>query len=400
MKKRLLWRVVRWVGLVLLLAIAVAVIDGWRAFGRTASGARRARMEASPQWKDGSFVNPQPIINIYSGMIAGLLSTSDHASPSLEQPMPFEKIDPAQFNQPARTGVRITWLGHSTKLLELDGYRVLMDPIWSERAGPLSWIGPRRWVEPLISIEQLPPIDAVLVSHDHYDHFDYRTISALNEKTKAVFYVPLGVGSHLEYWGVPLSRIVELDWWESGKIRELQIVAVPARHASGRTLFDQDGTLWAGYALLGPLHRAYYSGDTGLFPAMKEIGDRYGPFDLTMIECGQYHGTWPDWHIGPEQAVIAHRLVRGRVMMPTHWGLLQLAYHGWTEPIERAVAAAKQDGAKIIAPKLGQTIEPDEAAELTKWWPKLSWQTGAEAPIVSSQMTVTGTIGSGPRSLQ
>ncbi len=350
-------------------------------------------MEASPQWKDGIFVNPQPIVNMYSAMFRGMLDTSDHASPTVDQPMAFATIDPEQFKTPPKTGVRVTWLGHSSKLLELDGYRILMDPMWSERAGPLSWIGPTRWTKVLIEIEQLPPIDAVLVSHDHFDHLDYGTISALNEKTRAIFYVPLGVGAHLEYWGVPLDRLVELDWWESGKIRDLQIVAVPARHASGRTPFDQNGTLWAGYAMLGPLHRAYYSGDTGLFPGMTEIGKRFGPFDLTMIEVGQYHGSWPDWHIGPEQAVIAHRMVGGRVMMPTHWGLLQLAYHGWTEPIERAVAAAEANGVKLIAPKLGQSVEPDELPTLERWWPDLSWQTAKDAPIVSSQMTASSTTG-------
>ncbi len=152
------------------------------------------------------------------------------------------------------------------------------------------------------------------------------------------FIVPLGVGAHLAHCGVPAARIVELDWWQHARIGNIEIHCVPSRHASGRTLFDKDATLWAGYALVGPSHRAYYSGDSGLFPALREIGTKFGPFDVTMIEVGQYSKAWPDWHMGPEQAVEAHQLVHGRLFIPVHWGLLQLASHGWTEPAERALA--------------------------------------------------------------
>jgi L-ascorbate metabolism protein UlaG (beta-lactamase superfamily) len=148
---------------------------------------------------------------------------------------------------------------------------------------------------------------------------------------------------------------------------------------------DDDQDLWAGYALIGPQHRVYYSGDTGLFPMMREIGARFGPFDLTMIEVGQYNRAWPDWHIGPEQAVRAHQLVRGRVLLPVHWATFTLAYHGWTEPIERALAAAKSAGVAIVAPMPGQSIEPSKPPAVVRWWPKLPWRTGAQDPIVSSQ---------------
>ena len=185
---------------------------------------------------------------------------------------------------------------------------------------------------------------------------------------------------------MPPARIVELDWWERTKVGSLQIVCTPARHASGRILWDKDATLWAGFALIGEQHRVYYSGDTGLFPAMKQIGERLGPFDLTLIETGQYNRAWPDWHIGPEQAVTAHGWVKGARMLPVHWGLFQLAYHAWTEPVERSLAAATVQLVPLLTPKPGEPIEPAEATPATRWWPDVPWQTGAQAPIVSSQI--------------
>lgn len=370
--------------LVAVSALGAGSAAGWRAFGRRADGARRARLERSPNWKDGHFVNPQPLRNDYWGMLRGLLRASPYTRPTA--PVATAALDPRSFRTPPPTGLRVIWFGHSTMLIEIDGYRVLTDPIWSERASPLSSIGPRRWFPPLVPLGELPWIDAVVISHEHYDHLDYRTLAAM-KGWRSTFVVPLGLGSHLEYWGIPSERIVELDWWERLTLRDLQIVCTPARHASGRTqLYDIDGTLWAGFALLGPKHRAYYSGDTGLFPAMREIGSRLGPFDVTMIEAGQYHAAWPDWHIGPEQAVTAHQLVRGRVMMPVHWGLFGLAYHGWTEPAERTIAAAQKLGVQITVPRPGQSIEPEALPQLVRWWPQIPWQNAAQAPIVSSQL--------------
>ncbi|MEQ1693331.1 MAG: MBL fold metallo-hydrolase, partial [Gemmatimonas sp.] len=293
-------------------------------------------------------------------------------------------IDPSRFAQLPPSGLRVTWMGHSTTLVEIDGARVLLDPVWSTRPTPLAGIGPARWYPPLIALDQLPRIDAVLISHDHYDHLDAPTVRTL-AATGALFVVPLGVGAHLEYWGVPSGRIVELDWWDSTRIAALTIVSTPARHASGRMVFDKDATLWTGYAVIGATHRVYYSGDTGLFPAMRDIGARYGPFDCTLIEAGQYHRSWPDWHIGPEQAVQAHALVRGRVMLPVHWGLFRLAYHGWTEPIERVMAAAALSGAAVATPRPGESVEPTLPLVTTRWWPVLPWQTAQQHPIVSSQ---------------
>jgi L-ascorbate metabolism protein UlaG (beta-lactamase superfamily) len=370
---------------VLVLAVAAIVADAWKAFGARAGGARRERMERSPQWRDGAFANPQPLVNDAWGSITGMFHASPHVSPE-PQPLAIPRqAAPELWKTPPASGLRVTWLGHSTSLIEIDGHRVLTDPVWTDRASPLDWIGPRRWYAPPVALAELPKIDAVVVSHDHYDHLDHRTIFAMKD-WDTTFVVPLGIGAHLESWGVPAARIVELDWWESTRVGALQVSCAPARHASGRTLFDKDATLWAGWAIAGPNHRAYYSGDTGLFPAMKEIGQRLGPFDVTMIEVGQYHGAWPDWHIGPEQAVQAHQMLQGRVLLPVHWGLFTLAAHGWTEPVERVLAAAAQQQQSVIVPMPGQSLEPTSPPALVRWWPELPWKTGTQDPITSTQL--------------
>ncbi len=379
--RRLTLRALRlFLGLSLLL-LGLLLVQGWTAFGTHATGARLLRMQRSPNFRDGHFVNPQPLFNDYWGMLRGMWHSSDHVNPS--EPVAVAKLTPAAFAAAPASDLRITWFGHSSMLIELDGVRVLTDPMWSERASPISWLGPQRWYEAPIALEDLPKLDAVVISHDHYDHLDYRSIVRLNALDMK-FVVPLGVGAHLEYWGVPLERIVELDWWERTVVRGLTIVATPARHASGRFLFDKDSKLWAGYALLGAQHRAYYSGDTGLFPALREIGKKLGPFDVTMIETGQYHRAWPDWHSGPEQAVRAHQLVRGQVMLPVHWALLGLALHGWTEPVERTLVAAQKRQVLLLTPRPGEPVEPTLRPPSAHWWPQLAWETAAQHPIVST----------------
>jgi L-ascorbate metabolism protein UlaG (beta-lactamase superfamily) len=363
------------------LFVGLLLAQGWTAFGTSATGLRLARIRRSANFRDGHFVNPQPLYNDYWGMLRGMWHASDHVNPS--GPVAVAQLSPRVFAEPPPSGLRVTWFGHSSILIELDGARVLTDPMWSERASPISWLGPKRWYPAPIELEDLPKLDAVVISHDHYDHLDYRSIVRLNA-LGVKFIVPLGVGAHLEYWGVPPARIVELDWWEQTFVHGLTIVATPARHASGRFLFDKDSKLWAGYALVGAEHRAYYSGDTGLFPALREIGEKLGPFDVTMIEAGQYHRAWPDWHSGPEQAVRAHQLVRGKVMLPVHWALLGLALHGWTEPVERSLVAAQARQVKLLTPRPGEPIEPTLHPPLSHWWPQVPWETAAQHPIVST----------------
>jgi L-ascorbate metabolism protein UlaG (beta-lactamase superfamily) len=372
----------RALGLAVLLLILVVLAQGWVAFGKAASGERLARMQRSPNYRDGRFVNPQPLQNDFWGMLRGLWHASEHVSPST--PPDAQRLDPSALKTPPASGLRVTWFGHSSILIEIDGKRVLTDPMWSERASPIRWLGPTRWFPPAIQLTDLPPLDAVVISHDHYDHLDFETVRALDARG-VKFVVPLGVGAHLEYWGVPTTRIVELDWWEKTQLGEVSVVCTPARHASGRFLTDKDAKLWAGYAIVGPRHRAYYSGDTGLFPGMREIGERLGPFDVTLIEAGQYHRSWPDWHIGPEQAVRAHALVRGKVMLPVHWALLGLAYHGWTEPVERSVLAAHEQRALLLTPRPGEAVEPTQTVQTSRWWPDVPWETAQQSPVVSTQ---------------
>lgn len=364
--------------------VLVVVVSGWRAFGKAADGDRRAAMEASPQWADGVFENPDPLWNDATGMFTGLFRRSDFTTPT--SPLPVVEPEPSAFAVPPPSGLRITWLGHSTMLIELDGKVFLTDPVWGEKTSPLTWLGPSRWYPPPIGLDELPDIDAVLISHDHYDHLDYPTIEAI-AAWDTTFVVPLGVGAHLVYWGIPEERIVTVDWWDRHAFGEtVELVSVPSRHASGRQVFDQNATLWTGYALMGTSHKVYFSGDTGLFDGMREIGERLGPFDVTMIEVGAYDRAWPDWHLGPENAVDAHQWVKGDVMIPIHWGLFDLANHGWTEPVERSVAAAREAGVTLLTPKPGQSVEPEVTRVLDQWWPEVPWQTAEQDPIETTRV--------------
>jgi L-ascorbate metabolism protein UlaG (beta-lactamase superfamily) len=370
----------------LVVGFCAVLADAWTAIGTAPAGPRLERMASSKQYRDGHFENPQPLWNDIAGSLLGFKDGSAFAAPST--PPPFEVVDAGRFEAPPPSGLRATWLGHSTVLLEIDGLRVLTDPVWGPRAAPLTWLGPKRWVPPPLPLAELPQVDAIVLSHDHYDHLDYPTIAALATR-ETLWIAPLGVPPHREYWGVPADRIIELDWGEHHRLvgrdgATLEVHCTESRHASGRQIFDQNRTLWAGYALVGPRHRVFFSGDTGLFPGMKAIGERFGPFDLTMIEVGAYNKAWPDWHIGPEQAVEAHGWLRGRVLLPVHWGLFDLALHGWTEPIERTLVAADAAGVDVLTPRPGASVEPSAPPPRARWWPDVPWKTAAEDPIVAT----------------
>lgn len=389
--RRPLWRrVLRWLGfgvgagLVGLVFLGLIVLlDGWHAIGYAPTGARLEAVRASPQWREGVFVNPQPLWNDPTGMFTTFLSPQDNVSP--EDPLPVERVDAERFETPPPSGLRVTWLGHSTVLIEIDGHVLLTDPVWGERTSPVEWLGPKRWYAPPLAIGDLPALDAVLISHDHYDHLDYPTIVALAGRDTR-FFAPLGVGEHLEAWGVPAERIEDVDWWDAHTLGELSITTTPARHASGRQILDQNRTLWAGYAIRSAHHNVFFSGDTGLFPGMTEIGETLGPFDVTMLEVGAYDQAWPDWHLGPDQAVRAHGMLRGEVFLPVHWGLFNLANHGWTEPVERVLAAAERAGVTVLTPRPGQSVEPTRPFEQERWWPELPWRTHAEYPVVATKV--------------
>ena len=279
------------------------------------------------------------------------------------------RLTRADFERPPETGLRATWIGHSSVLIEIDGARILLDPVWARRASPSTLIGPKRFHPPPIPIDELPALDAIMTSHDHYDHLDRDVVRALAKdptQSRARFVVPLGVGAHLERWGVAPERITELDWGESTTVGPLTLTATPARHFSGRGLSDRNHTLWASWSVKGPVNRVFHSGDTGPFAGFAEIGTQHGPFDLTLMKVGAYDEQWPDIHLNPEQAVEAHTRLRGKAFLPIHWGTFNMAFHRWDEPADRVVAAGV--GTTVIVPRPGESIEPSRAPPVNAWW--------------------------------
>ena len=279
------------------------------AFGVRPSGLRLERIRASAQFYDGLFRNTSRRgAGLARGSRVQVLSEFVRKASQRTPPAPLPSRDPrAGWQTPPETGLRATWLGHSTVLVEIDGARLLTDPVWSARVSPFRWAGPRRYQPVPVAIADLPPIDAVLISHDHYDHLDHATILSLRrvlKDTAAPFITSLGVGAHLESWGVPAERIVELDWWESAEVpgRGVRVTAAPSQHFSGRSVGTRDRTLWSSFAVRGPRHGMFFSGDTGLTAEYEEIARRLGPFDLVMLEVGAFHEAWGHVHLGPANA--------------------------------------------------------------------------------------------------
>jgi L-ascorbate metabolism protein UlaG (beta-lactamase superfamily) len=268
--------------------------------------------------------------------------------------------------EPASPDLRFAWLGHSGVLLEMGGRRLLIDPVFSERASMVQWAGPRRFQPSPLQAVDLPAVDAVLISHDHYDHLDRATIRSLAGKS-AAFHAPLGVAAILDGWGIPRTKIYEYAWWNEHTVDGITITAVPARHFSGRGLFKRFGTLWCGWSVNNSRHRVYHSGDTGMTTAFREIGVMKGPFDLAFIKIGAYDQSWPDIHLDPEQAVAAFLDLRGQSLVPIHWGVFDLGLHSWYEPIERLVRATGRARARVLTPLMGEMVDPDNY-ENTCWW--------------------------------
>jgi L-ascorbate metabolism protein UlaG (beta-lactamase superfamily) len=376
----------RWpyVLLAVVAAITVAALqstDWLRAFGAQPEGERLARMQRSPRYRDGAFENAVPTRKSLPGSFRRTMKLQFSGDQQRVPPsaLPIVAGTRATYMSPPASGLRVTWLGHSTTLLEIDGARVLTDPVWGERVSPSTWFGPRRFHPPPLALDSLPPIDAVIISHDHYDHLDMPTIRALasdSTQRQLRFVVPLGIGAHLERWGVPAARIMELEWGDTTRIgdatRGVTLTASQSRHFSGRRLRDALGrgnpTLWATWVIVGPQHRAFFSGDTGFFEDFAKIGERFGPFDLTMIKIGAYGETWPEIHVNPEEAVRAHTLLRGKVLLPIHWGTFNLAFHDWTEPPERVIRAAESASVTLTLPRLGQATEPTNIPAREMWW--------------------------------
>ena len=350
-------------------------------FGAAPAGARLDRMRRSPQWADGTFRNPEGASVGASAKAVWEFLTAGKALRQPDGPVPVVARSRSDFDGPQ--DLRVTWLGHSTALVEIEGRRFLTDPVFSRNASPGPLFGVARFFEPPLALDDLPDLDAVLLTHDHYDHLDDATVRRLAGRVPR-WVAPLGVGAHLERWGVPPERITELDWWGEAEVTGLRVVATPSRHFSGRSLGDRNRTLWCGWAVLGREHRVWISGDGGYQAAFTEIGERLGPFDVSLVEVGAYNAAWADIHMGPEQAVRAHEAARGGLLLPVHWGTFDLALHAWTEPAERVLVAAERAGVPLVLPRPGQSVDPFDPPAVERWWPAQTWQTVDDAPVVSS----------------
>ncbi|OHX16303.1 hypothetical protein BI344_12855 [Chromobacterium sphagni] len=356
-----------------------------KSLGKKPAGLRLERMKSSPLWTDKGFRNLHPIApglrdpNVQMPSLRDFLCGGDRRVPS--GPLPAHNpLD--DWRKLPGSGLRATWLGHSTVLLEIDGLRVLTDPVWGPRASPSRLAGPKRFQPVPVPLRQMPPIDLVLVSHDHYDHLDYPTIREL-AKRDVPFVTSLGVGAHLEAFGVAPQRITELDWWESYRhpTADLTVTATPSQHFSGRGLKDRNATLWSSLAIRTPRHSVFFSGDTGLTDEFAVIRDRLGAFDLVMLEVGAYHPAWGDIHLGPDNALKALDLLGGGAFLPVHWGTFNLAMHAWDQPAETLLSLSAQRNVQLLMPRLGEAVEPSHADKATPWWREVD--TVAIAPAVA-----------------
>jgi L-ascorbate metabolism protein UlaG (beta-lactamase superfamily) len=330
--------------------------------------AQAGKYQASPQRHGDRFQNPVPrpaqgLGKTLRIIWKALFHKPSGATPS--NPLPVQSLTRAQLDAaPDRSLFR---LGHSTMLLKLRGGYWLTDPVFAERASPFSWMGPKRFHQPPIALQELPPIRGVILSHDHYDHLDRETVTYLANTTD-VFLTPLGVGDRLIEWGVDAAKVRQFDWWQGTEIDGLRFTATPAQHFSGRTPFDGNSTLWASWVIVDDALRFFFSGDTGYFEGFKTIGERLGPFDVTLMETGAYDAQWPYVHMQPEQTVQAHIDLRGRWLMPVHNGTFNLAMHPWQEPFERVLALAAERNIPLSTPRMGERLDLATPHAGERWW--------------------------------
>ncbi|WP_342563510.1 MBL fold metallo-hydrolase [Paenibacillus sp. FSL R7-0345] len=353
-----------------LIAAAYIVMSVYPAFGSRGSRAERELRSRSPQYRQGKFVYPFEIAAEEGKPEGGLSILRDFikGNPNSRPKEPLQPQPLLAGSLSQGKGTRATWFGHSAVLLEIGGATLFLDPMLGRAPSPFPFIGGKRYSSQLpVELAGLPPLDAVVLSHDHYDHLDYGTIRQLAQRT-SLFIVPLGVGAHLKRWGISAERIRELDWWEETSFAGLTLTSAPARHFSGRSLLDRNSTLWCSWVIQGGQNKVFFSGDSGYGPHFAEIGQRYGPFDLTLMECGQYDRRWADIHMMPEQTVQAQLDLQGKLMIPIHWGAFTLAMHDWTDPVERVLRAARQHGLQLATPRIGEPVQV--GAEL---YPSLPW---------------------------
>lgn len=354
-------------GFIVLLVIAVVIfVNTAPQFGRVPEGADLERIKQSPHYKDGQFVNliDTPMASFMEAMkkLPDFFSVK-RGKPEVSLPVKFG----ANTSPPVDSVCFVTWYGHSTFLIEMEGKRMLIDPMFGDVSAPISFGAHRfKYAQP-IPAGAMKNIDAVIISHDHYDHLDYPSIVKLKDKV-GHFYTALGVGAHLKSWGVAEDKITELDWWQEADYEGIKLVACPARHFSGRSFTDRNATQWASWIVKGKYNRLYFSGDSGFGPHFKEIGEQYGPFDLAMMECGQYNESWANIHMMPEESVQAGVDVKGKLLMPIHWGAFQLALHEWTDPIERFKNESERLKIPMVHPLIGERFSLGQDFPREVWW--------------------------------
>ena len=364
------------IGIVVVLGIitlgTVIFVNTSPQFGGSPSNETKALMVNSPNYKEGTFQNLIPTAastGFEWSSIPKFFTNGDNKVPSKELPQAHiaKKVFNDSLSQP-----RITWFGHSAVFVEMEGLNIFIDPMLGEVPAPHPMLGNSRFNKELpMQIDSLPPIDVVLISHDHYDHLDYESITKLHEKVEK-FYVPLGVKAHLVKWGVSREKITEFDWWNEQTFKEVKFVSTPARHFSGRG-FSRNNTLWSSWVIKSGNHSIYFSGDSGYGPHFKEIGKKFGPFDFAMMECGQYNKQWAHIHMTPEETILASKDVQSKLVLPIHWGAFKLALHSWDDPIVRATSKAQELGINVTTPIIGESILiGNNNYPKSYWWKNIS----------------------------
>ena len=296
--------------------------------------------------------------------ISSAYFNAERVAPAPTLAIPVTTVTTEQLQEPSDALFR---LGHASMAIRLNGQLIITDPMLSERASPVPWFGPKRFHQSPISAADIPTIDVVIISHDHYDHLDKATIRQLQHKV-TLFLTPLKVGQKLLSWGVSQDKIIELDWWEERVINGIKYVATPAQHFSGRGMFDRNRSLWASWVIQSGQQNLYFSGDSGYFDGFKAIGEKYGPFDVTMVETGAYNEFWRDMHMFPEDSIQAHLDLQGTYMMPVHNGTFDLALHDWYEPFERLLVLSEQHNVNLLTPQFGQEVRLDNVPPTPLWW--------------------------------
>jgi len=362
------------VGFVIVAVITISLLlNFYPTFGGSQSASKLKLFEQSGHYDDGRFVNEIPTsLNLNAGQFFSMMGEyiSGLKNDKPEQPLPVIKVDPLTLTTKTDSIARLTWFGHSAFLLEIDNKNILLDPMLGDVCGPFSWLGTKRFTSGLpIEIDQLPKIDAVFFSHDHYDHLDYGTILKIKDKVQH-FFVPLGVAAHLLSWGVDSTRISEFNWWDETEFMGLKLACTPARHFSGRGMLNRNSTLWASWVIMTAGYRIYFSGDSGYGPHFKAIGEKYGPFDFAMMECGQYNKRWESIHMMPEQTAQATLDLKAKQMMPIHWGAFVLALHSWKDPVERLSQKAQEIKMPFLIPQIGEQLDMNNLVTMNNFW----WQ--------------------------